>query len=248
LHLMHIANTGLSTTILIVAQGKPQLPTVIKHLLSISAYTKILVVELSENQAFTNGCSKKRGALNILQIPFYSHEFNKAKTLNLGISLCLTRQVIVCDADVLLSKDILQRWLHSQSKKPFCEVLDQVKESSSGMVRHAPGIITFPKVLAEAIGGYFSGYSGWGCEDLDFLHRLENLCGVGRHGIGVHLTHGDEERVRYYNESSLPAMRAYNHKLLRQRINSMAPLGSMTNDLSWWHSNYNNRMQWRDEN
>ncbi|MDC0709968.1 glycosyltransferase family 2 protein [Stigmatella sp. ncwal1] len=59
-----------------------------------------------------------------------------------------------------------------------------------------PGVVMLRRKHFEEVSGMNSNLRGWGWEDMDLLVRLQLALGLSpkRHGEGVHLTHGDDQR------------------------------------------------------
>jgi hypothetical protein len=78
-------------------------------------------------------------------------------------------------------------------------IVDHEEDAGDG-TRQAPGLLLVRRTDFLAVGGYNSRLHGWGWEDQDMIARLTLGAGLRRlqEGYAVHLSHGDDDRVRAY--------------------------------------------------
>lgn len=78
-------------------------------------------------------------------------------------------------------------------------IVDNEEDVEEG-TRQAPGLLLVKRQDFLSINGYNSRLHGWGWEDQDMISRLTLGAGLTRHqeGYVVHLSHGDEDRIRAY--------------------------------------------------
>ena len=199
----------MHSSLVIASMNKPSLNTVVEYHSASDNFSEIVIVELMTCSIHAEPQQTTSRNIKHIRIHNYLDTFNKARTLNLGISLSRGERIILCDADVLISKKTMMRWA---SKKHLpnpngVEYLTTVRESKNGEYRPGYGIITLPRTICERVNGLYSGYSGWGCEDLDLINRIKKHQDVKAYGEGEHLSHDDTERTQNYALKNIETMR-----------------------------------------
>lgn len=135
--------------------------------------------------------------------------------------------ILICDADVIISAETLQRMYVVGSNV----ILEKVVESSTNVERLAFGIIRTRIKDLYFIGGYDSRFKGWGFEDHDIIWRLTiNGATFQKLGIAIHLSHGDDERIQFYHSLDLKSMREVNKRFYEKKQLLGDVVGTMDQD------------------
>jgi hypothetical protein len=172
--------------------------------------------------------------------------FNKSGAINLGVALSEARNVICCDADVLIDVETISSWAQTFLEQPSADIAlmpNKMVETADGRTRPAPGIVAFRAQSFIAVEGYSSEFIGWGFEDRDFLWRLDRAgIRVINMGSAAHISHGELERTQNYPpaDSGGPVdaltarlkMRERNLLLFAARKEKQITAGSLFEDLA----------------
>jgi predicted glycosyltransferase involved in capsule biosynthesis len=159
--------------------------------------------------------------------------FNKSFAINIGASLASLENIIICDADVLISRETLENWARMIDLTQQIISPEYLLETLNSKRRSAPGICCLKKSAFLQVDGYSSRYIGWGFEDHDFIFRLKrNNFQVYLNGWGYHITHDDFERTRNYYSQNKAEMRSKNLSLFEARCKSSNSSGSYYLDVN----------------
>lgn len=222
----------MTSDVIIPVLSKPSLLTVVEHLDNLTEnIQKIIIVDFNANEISSEKLKRKRKK-EILYISVKGEkEFNKSIALNIGAYFSKSQMLTFCDADVLLDNTYFDQ-IHFETEQKIMFVLDFVIETFDLTRRPAPGICTCRIEDFLRVDGYCSFYKGWGKEDRDFLMRLSKR-GVVQKPIsfGHHISHGDEERLKNYLESSILKMKQKNNELYSIREKSWLPFGTYRKDI-----------------
>lgn len=84
--------------------------------------------------------------------------------------------------------------------KRTLKIINHQVDSTSG-TRSAPGLVLVKKSHLELVNGFNSALTGWGWEDMDLICRLVLGANLKRivQGKAIHLSHGDDARVKKYS-------------------------------------------------
>ncbi len=151
--------------------------------------------------------------------------FNKSIMSNIGSRFGRGSHVLFLDADVVLTRRFylsLVRRLRADSRC-LCFGPKYVRETSTGILRDAPGIIAVSMEALEGIDGFDSSFMGWGFEDHDFESRLR-ISGsrLLREGELLHISHTEESRTENYCEKD--RMRSRNQNLVYYQKKAAGPV------------------------
>lgn len=148
-------------------------------------------------------------------IAFTSNDlFNKSRLLNLGANYTKASILIFADADILLSRDSFKQMCEKLQEaasplaiQPFTELIDLTLDQTNDLQRGKPqnkkftgnlregivfagGIIGMNRSAFERVGGWDSGYEGWGVEDNAMAYKLLRSCETQNiNGQAAHLYH-----------------------------------------------------------
>lgn len=218
-------------TILIPTMGKPSLGACLKYYLAIAEITSIVVVDFSPQISHAmESFQGIDGQVDVVEV-IGQHYFNKSAAINLGFGQVMTECFIVCDADVLIEHSTIKNWAASAAPAQLLS-LEQVSESDGSGKRAGPGICCCAVGDFSRLGGYSSDYVGWGFEDHDFIWRAQKI-GIAHKasGNGIHLSHDDVERTRYYRSHDKHFMRHTNKLRFELRCVQEQMFGTLCSDV-----------------
>jgi glycosyltransferase involved in cell wall biosynthesis len=223
----------MKVDVVIPTMRKPSLPQVQHHLAQIGCLGSIVVADFFPVDKLE---SRHELPVHTKHIEITGHQhFNKSIAINIGFHFTSSELVAICDADILLDADFFTQAIGLFDERPqerLAVTPKHVRESADGSRRPAPGVCLLHRDTFLELQGFCNAYRGWGLEDRDFLSRL-SLIGVVIEELasGIHLSHGNEERIRNYHSTSLGEMRQKNWELFCERKERSIIEGTLTNDI-----------------
>ena len=187
--------------------------------------TKVTIVDNHSSEPDTiTAISELKKNRDVLVIqPETKMDFNKSLLLNIAVDRTEEELILLSDADIIWSANALRDLTDNiapNEVRYISHVVEIDANNQSNFINdiflsHAPrpkviirrrllsrknrpgfGIQAFNKRIFETLGGYDSGFVGWGWEDVDFLLRAFALGStVTPRGTVLHITHTDELRT-----------------------------------------------------
>jgi len=162
-------------------------------------------------------------------------EYNKSRYTNKAVSELNADKLVLLDSDMILHPTFMKQvqsvwkdgidWVKLDGRilsltKIGTDAVSSEKDVWKQCVNKEyikdskicpAGVLVLTKQLYESIGGMHEGYAGWGCEDWDFLYKLEEMT-KGRVELRIqptfHMYHTDQPRTEHSSNVKLK-----NHRL-----------------------------------
>lgn len=169
--------------------------------------------------------------------------WSRARCLNIGLMRANTQYILSSDVDIIFEKNYIQECVNNVSTNaPSCvhsvalaspkgSITSEIKAEDYGKIKEicvpyklAMGVLFFEKQWANIIDGYDEFYQLWGCEDNDFVERLQRY-GVELRDIGyktyyIHQYHLPYDGVKEYKDFENIKAGNYDHWLSNQAFES----------------------------
>tara|TARA_Y100001938_G_scaffold151179_1_gene246945 strand:+ start:171 stop:1610 length:1440 start_codon:yes stop_codon:yes gene_type:complete len=194
----------------------------LNFLIKVLKKNSIEVIIAEQKESIDNdGELKKYRKPGEIWLEYYSNKpFHKSKLYNLSAQICVTQNILLLDADVILDFKVLPELCKlSDLCRPFSEIFSLSNSETEEYINNGvpPNLkdktgddytgkysILISKDLFLRSGGFDEDIAGWGWEDLDFIHNklkdYSSYIPINCHGY--HLWHPktnkDYERKNYF--------------------------------------------------